>query len=103
MHVRGALNDTSRIISISYKLPEGVYLTESAFQDWTNLELDAAQKFLTITGGIIILPERDGAPALDRWTSPIPITSGWTKHLDANNEECDLLNNKHCLEAYVRF
>jgi sarcosine oxidase len=55
-HVRGASHDTSRIIRTSYGAPEYVRLAQSAYRDWADFEEIAGEQFVTVTGGLILIP-----------------------------------------------
>jgi len=55
-HDRGASHDTSRILRHSYHTPEYVRLTREAYDDWADLEQDAAETFVTVVGGIDLFP-----------------------------------------------
>jgi sarcosine oxidase len=56
-HVRGASHDTSRIIRTSYGEAEYVRLAQSAYKDWADFEAVAGERFVTVTGGVIFIPE----------------------------------------------
>lgn len=102
-HVRGASHDTSRIVRTSYEHPEYVALAKSAYEDWAELEAASKQKLLTITGGVVILPKDKGAPAPDRWTNGVPTAGEWTKNLDANKEQYELLNHDEANKRWPAF
>lgn len=61
-HVRGASHDTSRIVRTSNAAPEYVNLAKSAYKDWAALEKSAAQKLLSITGGLVFIPRDQPSP-----------------------------------------
>lgn len=102
-HVRGASHDTSRIVRTSYELPEYTALAKSAYRDWAELESDAKQKLLTITGGVVILPSEKGFAAPDRWTNGVPTAAEWTRNLDANGEEYELLSHTQANQRWSAF
>lgn len=84
-HVHGASHDTSRIIRTSYDAPEYVALAKSAYRDWAELETSVGVKLLTVTGGIVVLPN-------DRSWSAGAKATDYTASLDANNVPYELLN-----------
>ena len=69
-HSRGASHDTSRIIRTSYGAPEYVRLAQSAYRDWADLEKVAGDQFVTITGGVIFVPET-GPYAVSDYTASL--------------------------------
>ena len=91
-HVRGASSDTSRIIRTSYELPQYVSLAQLAYQEWANLEAEAKQKLVTITGGVVIL-EKDG----------VPNGKSWAEALDAREVPYELLDAKAANERWPAF
>lgn len=56
-HVRGASHDTSRIVRTSYGEAEYVRLAQSAYKDWADFEAVAGEQFVSVTGGVIFVPE----------------------------------------------
>ena len=64
-HERGASHDTSRIIRHSYHTPDYVRLTFEAYQDWSTLESEAEESFVTVTGGLDLYPADAAIPAAD--------------------------------------
>ncbi|KAF5539243.1 sarcosine oxidase [Fusarium napiforme] len=62
-HVHGASHDTSRIVRTSYGSPEFVALARSAYKDWAELERRSGMKMLTITGGVVFLPQKGPTPS----------------------------------------
>ncbi len=66
-HERGASHDSSRILRHSYHTPDYVRLTHEAYADWAELEADAGESFVTVTGGLDLFPP--GTPlAADDYT-----------------------------------
>lgn len=59
-HERGASQDESRIIRLSYHRAEYVELAKEAFAAWREVEAAAGERVLTITGGLDLGPP--GAP-----------------------------------------
>jgi sarcosine oxidase len=55
-HVRGASQDHSRIIRLSYHAPAYVKLAQEAYQAWAVLEEDAREKLILKTGGLDLGP-----------------------------------------------
>jgi len=64
-HVRGASHDTSRIVRTSYESPEYVALAKAAYKDWADIEKATGLSLLTITGGLIFLPQDGPQPAIN--------------------------------------
>ena len=91
-HVRGASHDTSRIVRTSYELPDYVALAKSAYRDWADIEAEAKQKLLTITGGVVFYPK-----------SREPSASEWVAGLKANNVAYELLSNKEFNARWPQF
>ena len=67
-HDRGASHDTSRIIRHSYHTPAYVALTFGAYDEWSRLEDETGEKFVTVTGGIDLFPP-DAQIPMDDYTS----------------------------------
>ena len=59
-HHRGAGQDHSRIIRLSYHRPDYVRLARRAYATWAEVEADSGTRILTRTGGLDVGP-RDGA------------------------------------------
>jgi sarcosine oxidase len=59
-HVRGESQDHSRIIRLSYHLPEYVRLAKRAYQTWAEVEADSGERLVLKTGGLDLGP-RNGA------------------------------------------
>jgi monomeric sarcosine oxidase len=55
-HDRGASQDESRIIRLSYHRPEYVELAKAAFAAWREVEAASGDRVLTITGGLDLAP-----------------------------------------------
>jgi sarcosine oxidase len=55
-HVRGASQDHSRIIRLSYHTPAYVKLAQEAYQAWAALEEDGGEKLILKTGGLDLGP-----------------------------------------------
>lgn len=91
-HVRGASHDTSRIVRTSNSIPEYVRLAKSAYKDWAELERITGQKLLTITGGVVFLPQDEKTPF-----------ENLTKTLDAEDIPYELLNANEANERWPQF
>jgi sarcosine oxidase len=55
-HGRGASQDVSRIIRLSYHRREYVELAKQAYRAWSELEAEAGEQVVTITGGLDLAP-----------------------------------------------
>ena len=99
-HVKGASHDTSRIIRTSYEAPEYVAFAKSAYKDWAIIEEESRQKLITITGGIVFLPNGKTVPAPDKWSNGIPTVADWAKGLEANSIPYEHLTNKQANERW---
>jgi sarcosine oxidase len=67
-HTRGAGQDHSRIIRLSYHRPDYVRLARRAYAAWAEVEDEAETRIVTRTGGLDIGP-RDGAIPLSDYTT----------------------------------
>jgi sarcosine oxidase len=56
-HERGASQDHSRIIRLSYHAPEYVRFARDAYAAWAEVEADSGQRLVIRTGGIDLYPE----------------------------------------------
>lgn len=56
-HERGASQDHSRIIRLSYHAPEYVRFAQDAYAAWAEVEADSGQRLVIRTGGIDLYPE----------------------------------------------
>jgi sarcosine oxidase len=56
-HERGASQDHSRIIRLSYHAPEYVRFARDAFATWAEVEEDSGQRLVVRTGGLDLYPE----------------------------------------------
>jgi sarcosine oxidase len=68
-HDRGASHDTSRIIRHSYHTPAYVALTFGAYDEWSRLEDETGEKFVTVTGGLDLFPPDAQIPMADYTSS----------------------------------
>lgn len=64
-HVRGASHDTSRIVRTSYGSPEYVRFAQAAYREWASLEADTGERLLTVTGGVVLIPDDGPYDAAD--------------------------------------
>jgi sarcosine oxidase len=64
-HDKGASEDHSRIIRLSYHRPDYVRLARHAYAAWRELEDDAAEQLLMITGDLILGPRGSATPVTD--------------------------------------
>ena len=55
-HVNGASADHSRIIRLSYHRRAYVRLAKRAYATWTEVEAEAGERIVTITGGLDLWP-----------------------------------------------
>jgi sarcosine oxidase len=64
-HANGASADHSRIIRLSYHRPDYVRLAKRAFATWAEVEADADERIVTVTGGLDLWPADPGIPMAD--------------------------------------
>jgi sarcosine oxidase len=64
-HARGASQDHSRIIRLSYHTPGHVRLAGEAYATWDVLEQDAGEKLIVKTGGLDFAPRQANSPLSD--------------------------------------
>src|SRR5437588_8032775 len=64
-HEKGASEDHSRIIRLSYHRPDYVRLAHHAYTAWRELEEDAGERLLVITGDLILGPRESPMPVTD--------------------------------------
>jgi sarcosine oxidase len=68
-HERGASQDHSRIIRLSYHAPEYVRFAQDSYAAWAALEEDAAEQLIVKTGGLDFWPTGSVIPMEDYTTS----------------------------------
>jgi sarcosine oxidase len=68
-HDRGASQDHSRIIRLSYHAPEYVALARAAYRAWKELEQELGDKLFLRTGGLDLWPSNSAIPMSDYTTS----------------------------------
>lgn len=64
-HVRGASHDTSRIVRTSYGSAAYVRFAQAAYREWAALEAATGERLLTITGGVVFIPDDGPYDAAD--------------------------------------
>ena len=64
-HSRGAGQDHSRIIRLSYHHPDYVRLARRAYESWAEVEAESATKIVTKTGGLDVGPRESAIPLSD--------------------------------------
>ena len=55
-HANGASGDHSRIIRLSYHRPDYVRLAKRAYETWADVEAEADERIVTVTGGLDLWP-----------------------------------------------
>ena len=81
-HERGASQDHSRIIRLSYHRPEYVRLAKRAYPTWVELEAEAGVQVVTKTGGLDVAP-RDASIPLSDYIASMTAEAVPFEHLDA--------------------
>ena len=61
-HANGASADHSRIIRLSYHRPDYVRLAKRAFETWAEVEAEAGERIVTVTGGLDLWPADPAHP-----------------------------------------
>jgi sarcosine oxidase len=64
-HGNGASADHSRIIRLSYHRPSYVRLARRAYDCWSEVEAEAGERIVTITGGLDLWPSGAAIPQAD--------------------------------------
>jgi sarcosine oxidase len=64
-HANGASADHSRIIRLSYHRPDYVRLATRAYETWAEVEAEAGDRIVTITGGLDLWPPGAAIPQAD--------------------------------------
>jgi sarcosine oxidase len=80
-HHRGASHDHARIIRRSYHTPGYVHLTGLAYLAWEELEREAGERLVVVTGGLDLFPAGAAiapGPTGPAWRPAASPTSGWT-------------------------
>ena len=81
-HDRGASQDHSRIIRLSYHRPEYVRLAKRAYPTWVELEAEAGVQVVTKTGGLDVAP-RDASIPLSDYIASMTAEAVPFEYLDA--------------------
>ncbi len=68
-HANGASADHSRIIRLSYHRPDYVRLAKRAYETWSIVEAEAAERIVTVTGGLDLWPADPAIPQADYTSS----------------------------------
>jgi sarcosine oxidase len=82
-HANGASADHSRIIRLSYHRPDYVRLAKRAYETWAEVESEADERVVTVTGGLDLWPADPGIPMADYTDSlaaeavPFEILDAW--------------------------
>ena len=82
-HTKGAGQDHSRIIRLSYHRADYVRLARRAYATWGEVEAEAGMRIITRTGGLDIGP-RDGAIPLSDYSSAMTAERVPFEHLDGS-------------------
>ncbi len=82
-HTRGASQDHSRIIRLSYHTPGYVELAKQAYQAWAVVEDEAQEKLIVKTGGLDFAP-REAAIPLSDYMDSLAACGVPFEHLDAD-------------------
>ncbi len=61
-HINGASADHSRIIRLSYHRPDYVRLAKRAYETWAQVEAEAGDRIVTVTGGLDLWPADAAIP-----------------------------------------
>jgi sarcosine oxidase len=64
-HANGASADHSRIIRLSYHRPDYVRLAKRAYETWAEVEREAGERIVTVTGGLDLWPADPAIPMTD--------------------------------------
>ena len=81
-HAKGASQDHSRIIRLSYHRPEYVRLARRAYSTWAEVEAEAGVQIVTRTGGLDVAP-RDASIPLSDYIGSMTAEGVPFEHLDA--------------------
>ncbi|MEX2274350.1 MAG: N-methyl-L-tryptophan oxidase [Actinomycetota bacterium] len=88
-HERGASQDHSRIIRLSYHAPEYVRFAQDSYSAWAALEEDAAERLIVKTGGLDFWPE-----------GSIIAMDDYTKSLDACGIAYEVLDSAETMRRW---
>ncbi|MBA2381529.1 MAG: N-methyl-L-tryptophan oxidase [Chloroflexi bacterium] len=82
-HSKGAGQDHSRIIRLSYHRPDYIRLARRAFATWAELEAESGTQIVTRTGGLDIGP-REAAIPLEGYIDAMTVEGVPFEHLDGS-------------------
>ncbi len=91
-HGRGASQDHSRIIRLSYHTPGYVALAQAAYAAWAEVEADAGEQLLYRTGGLDLWPSAPAYPM-----------SGYTGSMDARGVAYERLSAAEVMRRWPPF
>ncbi len=91
-HERGASQDHSRIIRLSYHTPDYVRFAQDSYAAWTELEADAGEKLIVRCGGIDLFPEGGLISKVD-----------YTKSLDACGIDYELMDSAEVMKRWPQW
>src|SRR5262245_55571913 len=81
-HDRGASEDHSRIIRLSYHTPQYVALASLAYEAWSAVEAELGERLIVQTGGLDLWPPNAAIP-LEDYTSSLAANGAPFEVLDA--------------------
>ena len=81
-HVRGESQDHSRIIRLSYHRPDYVEFAKLAYRAWAQVEEDAGEQLVLVTGGLDLGPRKSAIP-LEGYMDAMQACDVSFEHLDA--------------------
>lgn len=78
-HERGASQDHSRIVRLSYHTPAYVRFAQDAYAAWAEVGRESGEQLITTTGGIDLYPPAamDWAPRYERSLSEVGVPFEW--------------------------
>lgn len=91
-HARGASQDHSRIIRLSYHTPGYVELAKAAYQVWSAVEAEAQEQLVLKTGGLDLWPPGAAIPMSD-----------YTNSLGACNVPFEVLDAAEIMRRWPQF
>ncbi|GAC1325226.1 MAG: N-methyl-L-tryptophan oxidase [Chloroflexota bacterium] len=91
-HDKGASEDHSRVIRLSYHRPDYVALSRHAFAAWRDLEEDTGEPLLVTTGDLILGPR----------TSPMPVTD-YSDSMTSAQVPFDALDAREIMYRWPQF
>ncbi len=91
-HANGASADHSRIIRLSYHRPEYVRLAKRAYETWTEVEAEANDRIVTVTGGLDLWPQDPAIPSED-----------YTESLAAESVPFELLDAREVMHRWPQW